>query len=164
MRRRRHHHDQPEERVEPIDEDEQEQIVFALQREADQHVANSRRFFSGACLLAASLEFVVAAVVKASIFGWLHTVASAVLHIMASHTMKSMSPMPTPDILIATAAIVPFVMLFTQQVSVDDELHWGLSFANLMTAACSIFFRWDALSVQSQIDDLGNKKYQYKSL
>ena len=49
-------------------------------------------------------------------------------------------------------------------IAANDDLRWGLCFANLMTAVVSMFLRWDALSTMRGIDDLCLKKYRYKSL
>jgi hypothetical protein len=182
--RRRKHDREPQgdkEKVEPIDEVEQEREIRRLRFEAYEQMELIHNVFSRVCEGAMLLSLVLG-VTSQDTWCWIHVAGSIFLHWSATRIVASAKPGGTDGgaeyhTFLPLVALLVCVAVFVYEHStkgnptyirnkgVDDNMnHIGLAIANVLTMLIALYLERDSQSTKDQIVELEKSKYRYKSL
>lgn len=159
------------EAVDPIDENEQDEIVKQIHEDAAAQMKEMIQIFGYICLVAAVACVVLGFSASVFMLG-VHAMVAAGLHILARYfgsTTRATSF--SRDAGLLAAALFPMAMLFLllpamslSNYGAESEYHWGLTLGNLLTSVTSIFLKRDRDSTARAIAELHTSKYSFKSL
>ena len=176
MRRRRTQAVAPtvEEKTEPLDEDDQEEVVASLKREGMQQIETTNRIFTFACILSISITF--AAVFNhegSAMRQWIHAAYSSVVHWLARLHGTTIPNQEFPSMLSRNSVALliflvtsPLLLIIAVSLNEADDatLHWSLALANLFVMMCSILLRNESINTLKSLEILEGSKYSYKSI
>lgn len=152
-----------EEVVEPLDDDEQEEIVQSLEDEVLKQAAQMRRIFTAVCIVFACASLGMVWIGANSKAEWIHGIVSAGLHLLASRNIDIMETKRFRDNGTLVVAVVPLMILGYYRTTTSD-LHWAMAISNLLSLLGSLFLSWDTISSLEGIGELRASKYKHKSL
>jgi hypothetical protein len=162
---------------EPLDEDDQQDLIESLEREA----ANQTGFFHavfgfgiGGMAIVFSLIFPLlcpdecSAEKGAALACWSHALFSSGLHGWSIHPFALKRSVTTRPPSIAVDIIlqaIPIVLWFTGFISKDeDHFHLALLIGNFVTFLGARLMYWDLQSTKRSLEDLDAARYRHKSL
>lgn len=170
-----------ENEVQPLDEDDQEEIVQSLTEEAQEQMELIHSIFSRVCEAAIFLCLLVG-MATPDVWCWIHVIGASVLHwgsIQVAATAKPGSDdrgtfqtyFPLLAVLAVAAVVVrPGGATAASKRSLsserEDDLshHLGLAISNIVTMGGAFYLKWDSRSTRKALEDLERSKYRYKSL
>lgn len=169
------------EKVEPIDEVEQERKIQQLRFEAYEQMDLIRNIFSRVCEGAMFLCLVLG-LTSQDTWCWIHVAGAIFLHWSATRIVASGKP-GGPDgdaeyhMFLPVVALLVGVAVFVYQYTtnqnpadlrnrdMDDYMHhMGLAIANVVTMLTALYLKRESQHTQNQIAELEKSKYRYKSL
>jgi hypothetical protein len=162
---------------EPLDEDDQQELIESLEREA----AIQTRFFHalfgfgiGGMAIVFSLIFPLlcpdecAAEKGTALACWSHAVFSSGLHAWSIHPFvlkRSVTTRPPSIVVDIILQAIPIVLWFTRFVSKDeDHFHLALLIGNFVTFFGARLMYWDVQSTKRSLEELDAARYKHKSL
>jgi hypothetical protein len=173
-----------EDPVEPIDSDEQENLVSEMRAEMKRQEKSINRTFQVVAFGAALLSILCSLYVEirqtgtlpsiARLLRWTHGGLAAGLHLLAMHTatalpassrLKWIFYLPAViTLFVGTGAL--FVVRKADTVDTDEsvKLHQGLLLGNILTGVAGLWLRLDSLSMQKSLQDLKASQYKHKGL
>ena len=169
--------DRSDEHDEPLDEDDQRELVESLEREA----AVQTRFFQdvfafgiGGIAIVFSLTLPLLCPEECTandgtkLACWSHAVVSSGVHAWSIHpflltrSLTTRSPSIVIDVMLQ---VIPIVLWLTGFVSNDeDHFHLALLIGNLVTFFGARLMYWDVESTKKSIEDLDAARYRHKTL
>lgn len=185
MRRRQPTKDAPDqqqqdEKAEPLDESEQNQIVESLEKEAVQGIRQMNFVLMILCRVGILVTIVVVALEsrtatnRPSLLG--HGMFACAMFGFAEKLCAITKKDGFIQISVLVHWIIPLVMAVapvaylayehvqTLDPRVHEELHWGLAVANLVAIGVSLLVRWDSQSTLRVLSELNAAKYRFKSI
>lgn len=155
---------------EPLDEDDQAQVVASLEEEGMQQIESTNRIFTFACILAMGITVVVVAIHGSGVRQWTHAVYSVAIHWLARMHAVSSGPLLQSNsvALLVFLVLSPLLVIAASVTSLNEDdtatLHWSIALANLLIAICSILLRIESANTIKALELLEGSKYRYKSL
>ena len=157
-----------------IDEDDQQELIESLQREA----AIQSRFFQnifgfgiGGMAIVFSLIFPLLCPDECAAEGmgacWSHSVFSSALHAWSIHpfVLKTLSTRSPTTIIDVALQMIPILLWLTGFVSRDEGLfHFALLVGNIVTFIGAHLIYWDMKSTETALGNLDAARYKHKSL
>lgn len=158
-----------------MDEDDQAQVVAALEEEGIEQIESTNRYFTFACIAAITSTVMVVLIHGSGMPQWTHALYSAAVHWLARiHATSLPSDSLSGSIqsssvgLLLFLVVSPLFLIATSLTSLNEEdtaiLHWSIALANLLVAICSILLRIEATNTIKALEVLEGSKYSYKSL
>lgn len=175
--RRRRTTDAAETPSDPIDEDDQAQLVASLQKEGLLQIEQTNGIFSGVCILAMCSFGVVVVIHGGGLLPFSHALYScavcwlARIHATSGVSSDSLTQSSTNQsvllVVLAMAPLLRVVMAARGRSSADEDdttLHLSLALSTLLVTICSILLRIESTNTIKGIKALEGSKYNYKSL
>ena len=175
--------------MEPLDEQEQEQIIQSLMEESREQMELIHSIFSRVCEAAIFLCLVVGVTTTPDVWCWVHVIGASVVHwgaiqvvasskiIMSNDSNSSRSKAATlqkylPLLVVFTMAIYvlrnnsfsPNNTVARNRLGDDTSHHLGLIVSNVVTMGGAFYLKWDNQRTKQALEELIKSKYQYKSL
>jgi hypothetical protein len=159
------------EAVDPIDENDQDEIVKKINDDASAQMKEMIQIFGCICLVAAVVCVFLGVTASTKILG-VHAMVAAGLHISAQYFCSATSATSVwRDMGLLVATLFPMAVLFLLLPSMslpnyaaESEYHWSLRLGNLLTSVTAIFLKRDRNSTAKAIAELHTSKYSFKSL
>ena len=159
----------------PLDEQDQQQLIESLEQEAAQQTRQFQLFFSivgsFAILVALSYPFLCPTECSTKwISCGIHSLYSAINHglMILSVSRDDINSRAHGRWFYALSlyTIIPFaIWLLLANFDLDREhFHLGLIIGNVVTWIGCVLLRWDTTSTRRALDDLHAAKYEHKSL
>jgi hypothetical protein len=159
--------------VEPLDEDEQRELVQSLRIQA----AQQSRFFQTAfgfgiggfaMIFSLCFPFLCPDECHHEKMCWMHAVYASAVHAWTVHSLVLPSARPNrwKDMVNLALQVLPWMMwLFGTSFAHDeDHFHMGLMIGTLVTYLGAFLIRWDMESTDRALKDLDNARYKHKAI
>jgi hypothetical protein len=159
------------EAADPIDENEQDEIVKNINDDASAQMKEMIQIFGYICLVAAVACVVLGVTASTKVLG-VHAMVASGLHILARYLCSSTSATSFwRDAGLLVATVFPMLALFLllpamslSNYGAESEYHLSLTLGNLLTSVTCVFLKRDQNSTAKAISELHASKYSFKSL
>lgn len=163
--------------VEPLDEDEQRELVQSLHIQA----VEQSRFFQKAfgygiggfaMIFSLCFPFLCPDECRHESTCWVHAVFASAVHAWTVHSFvlpsssAAASPSRSKDVVSLALQVIPWLIwVFGSSFAHDeDHFHLGLIIGNLVTYLGAFLIRWDMESTNKALQDLDAAQYRHKAL
>lgn len=156
----------------PMDEDDQAEVVASLEKEGLQQIETFNRIFSIICFVAMGSTAVVVLIHGGGLLQWAHAIYSAsvywIARLYAAAEVSGSLKYSGNVALLVLSVLSPFLLMTAYNTSLTENdtahLHWSIALANLLIVVCSILLRIETINTVKGINTLESSKYSFKSL
>ena len=175
--------------VEPLDEDEQTEMINKLRADSIQQAESMLQIFLYMCIVAAVVlmlsvlyldQWHMAAATSSSRkddenvglirpLSVAHGLASAVLHCLSPSLTRPRQVSPVVRVAMVVDGVVAVCTLWAARRDAPEDgtllwMHYGIVASNVFVVLAAILLRWDGESTDKAFEDLRQAQYRYKSL